>query len=216
MKLRYTMKKLFTLLFILLSCSFSLRAQLYGEFTWCLVYDTTLQRCCIQFENLSVDSGGPILGNHWDFGDGDTSNSSDPFHCYPVAATFFVYLYVYSAGSYDTVIHTLTINHLDTTDCNCDSLIGVNEISSGGFSISPNPFHDKTTLSWYSAGNKKIQDAEIRIYNSIGVLMRTENVVLDERQEFIFERKSLPTGIYYFEISGMDAIKIGQGKFLIE
>jgi len=211
------MKKIF-ILFVLFYISFSLRAQISAEFTWCPVYDTTLQICCIQFEDLSVDSGGTITTYFWSFGDGGSSTIADPRWCYSISDTFEVWLIVTGPSGTDTMIHPLHHDPFDSTNCNCDSLIGVNEISSGGFSISvsPNPFHDKTTLSWHSAGNKKLQDAEIRIYNSLSKLMRVEKIVLGERQEIIFERKSLPAGIYYFEISTMDAIKIGQGKFLIE
>jgi hypothetical protein len=195
------MKKII-ILFAILICSFSLRAQLYGEFTWCPVPDSTGQLCCIQFEDLSVDSGGTISSYHWSFGDGVEGYVSDPRHCYLAIGTYIVYLFVFSSSGVDTVIHSLTITHLDTAGCNCDSLIGVNEISSGNFSftISPNPFHENTIITMHIFGNKKLNDAEIRIYNSIGAFMRTENFVLDGKQEIIFERRSLSPGVYYFTI----------------
>lgn len=214
------MKKLF-LFSILLLFSFSLRAQLTIDFTWCPVYDTSLQTCCIQFENLTVDTNsGDVLGYVWEFSAFDTSHLEDPMHCYPFTGTFTVYLHVTLNGVSvpGGAIHFLTINHLDTTDCNCDSLIGVNEISSGdfSFSLSPNPFREKTILTLYSLRNNQRKDAEIRIYNSPGALLRREKVVFNNRQEIIVEGKLLSEGIYYFEISSVDEAIIARGKFLIE
>jgi len=215
------MKKIITL-FIILICSFSLRAQLTIDFTWCPVYDTSLQTCCIQFQNLTVDSGGGTIGGYiWDFGDGDTSNLSDPLHCYPVTGTFIVYLTVlYNGNPVGPVSHSLTITNLDTTGCNCDSLIGVNEITSGdySFSLAPNPFHERTVFKWQANinVNKNFKDAEMRIYNSLGELMRVEKVALQDQQEIVIERETLPQGVYHFEISTSDAGQIALGKFLIE
>jgi hypothetical protein len=215
------MKKIITF-FIILNSSFSLHAQLTIDFTWCPVYDTSLQTCCIQFENLTVDSGGGTIGGYiWDFGDGDTSNHSDPIHCYPVTGSYTVYLTVFYNGNVLVPIsHSLTITHLDTTSCNCDSLIGVKEIPFGNysFSLAPNPFHNRTILKWSAIVNEntKLSYADFRIYNSLGALMRVEKVALRDQQEIIIERKSLPPGFYHFEISTKDSRQVAFGKFLIE
>jgi PKD repeat protein len=213
------MKKLFTL-FVILTSSFSSRAQISAEFTWCPVYDTTTQLCCIQFENLSVDSGGPITSYFWSTGDGGSSTYSDPQWCYSVTATYIVYLIVTGPSGVDTIFHPLTINHLDTTGCNCDSLIGVNEIASGyySFSLAPNPFHERTVLKLHSNfnENKKFKDAELRIYNSLGELMRVEKVAVHDQQEIVIERATLSPGVYHFEINTRDMGQVAFGKFLIE
>jgi len=213
------MKKIITL-FIILICSFSLRAQLYGEFTWCPVPDSSGTLCCIQFENLSVDSGGTISGYHWSFGDGVEGYISDPRHCYSAIGTYIVYLFVFSSSGVDTVIHSLTITHLDTAGCNCDSLIDVYEIASGkySFSLAPNPFHERTVLKWHVNinENKKFTDAEMKIYNSLGALMRVEKVAVQDQQEIVIERTTLPPGVYHFEISTKEEVKVARGKFLIE
>jgi len=211
------MKKIF-ILFILLSISGFLRAQINAEFTWCPYYDTTLQTCCIQFEDLSVDSAGAINTYYWSTGDGGARYTSDPTWCYSVTTTFEVILIVQGPSGSDTVMHPLTLNYLDTTDCNCDSLNGITEISNRdfSFSISPNPFHDKTSISLISKRNKKLKDGEIRIYNSLGVLQRVEKITFDERQKIIFERKSLLTGLYTFDINSEKLTYPLHGKFLIE
>jgi hypothetical protein len=213
-------KKIVTL-FIILTCSFSLRAQLTIDFTWCPVYDTSLQTCCIQFQNLTVDSGGGTIGGYnWDFGDGDTSNLSDPVHCYPVIGSFTVYLTVFYNGNVLVpVSHSLTITHLDTTGCNCDSLIGVNEITPGkySFSLAPNPFHNRTILKWSTNLNEtNLTDADLRIYNSMGAMIRSEKVKLQDQQQLIIERMTLPPGFYHFEINTSDSRQVALGKFLIE
>jgi hypothetical protein len=211
------MKKPFTLFIILIS-SFSLRAQIFAEFTWCPVYDTTSQMCCIQFEDLSVDSAGAILTYFWSTGDGGSRYVADAHWCYAVTGTYEVILIVTGPSGTDTVTHFLTINHLDTTDCNCDSLIGINEIdnSTFWFSMSPNPFHEKTTVTLKTMGNHRLHHPEIKIYNSIGALIRTENISLDEKQEFILERKSLVHGLYHFVLSSESLKHVVSGKFMIE
>jgi hypothetical protein len=95
----------------------------------------------------------------------------------------------------------------------------VNEINSGNFyfTFSPNPFHETTTLSWGSAGNmnKSLKGLEMRIYNSLGELVRVEQIS-PEKYVLLIERKTLPAGVYYFVTCTEGAEQIIRGKFMIE
>jgi gliding motility-associated-like protein len=48
----------------------------------------------VQFSDLSVSETGSITNHSWDFGDGDTSSSSNPLHTYASAGNFSVTLKV--------------------------------------------------------------------------------------------------------------------------
>lgn len=213
------MKKLILIFWSLFIFNLS-NAQLNAEFTWCPVPDSSGQLCCIQFENLSTDTGGIITSYFYIFGDGQESTLMEPRHCYVAIGTYEVYLFVTdNMGNTDTAIHNLTITHLDTVGCNCDSLIGINEndFNNNLFSLSPNPFRENSTLTWKIKGNSSgnLSPAEIRIYNSTGTIVRVEDVHLNKSQ-FILERKDLPAGIYNFEILSGDKTRMGTGKFIIE
>ena len=57
----------------------------------------TLQGCsplCVDFTDLSTVAGGTIVGWKWDFGDGGTSDSANPHHCYTKAGVYTVSLAV--------------------------------------------------------------------------------------------------------------------------
>ena len=58
--------------------------------------DFTTQNVCLNdttfFENLTTLSNGQIIGNAWNFGDGNSSNSFEPSHVYSAAGTYQVTL----------------------------------------------------------------------------------------------------------------------------
>jgi gliding motility-associated-like protein len=72
----------------------------------------TLQGCvpiCVNFTDLSTISSGSITGWNWNFGDGGTSISQNPHHCYNNPGTYDVTLTVTSNGGCTT---TLTIKKM--------------------------------------------------------------------------------------------------------
>jgi PKD repeat protein len=214
------MKK-FLFILSLLYYSLTSSAQLNADFTWCPVYDTSAQLCCIHFINLSTDTGGIITGYHYQFGDGADGYSMDPLHCYTAIGTYIVYLYVAdNLGNVDTAIHALTITHLDTTGCNCDSLIGVDDMEGAGFimSVYPNPVQTTAMLT-VSAQFPVVhgQQLTLRIYNAMGTRVHTEKVVAGGKQSHItIERRNLPGGLYYYELQSNKRGIAGSGKFLIQ
>ncbi|UTW62485.1 T9SS type A sorting domain-containing protein [bacterium SCSIO 12741] len=60
-------------------------------------YTYAVNGCGVQFTDQSTSASGyPIIGWHWDFGDGTTSNQQNPFHQYAPNNTYTATLYVTS------------------------------------------------------------------------------------------------------------------------
>lgn len=205
--------KLILLFLTMIAITGSARAQLHAEFTWCPEYDTSAQMCCIRFENLSTDTPGIIISYIFDFGDGDMSVFSDPYHCYASTGTYIVTLTIAdNLGYTDTVQHTLTITHLDTTGCNCDSLISVNDPDDLKLTVtvSPNPVSFQATFRW----KQPIRFPELKIYNVLGILVRKES--MSDGSQHTFYREALVSGIYFYEITDGSEKQKAAGKLLLE
>lgn len=111
-------------------------------------------------------------------------------------------LLYYKKGSevFGTPVTCSTIQHL-----------GVDDIETNSFSVSvsPNPFSDMTSLN-ISSNNFRAYSLEI--YNLLGRSIRVaENI---HTPEYIIERGSLPSGIYFYIVSSDN--KNYSGKFIIE
>jgi len=214
-----TMKNLLLLSHLIFLSNFSF-AQLNAEFTWCPEPDSSAQICCIRFENLSTDTGGTITSYFYIFGDGTESTLMQPLHCYSQLGTYIVYLFVTdNLGNVDTAIHSLTITHVDTAGCNCDSLIGINEAEAGfdDFNLTPNPIEDHATLTWSLNGisSRNFSKTDMIIYNAAGQAVRIDPIQLEEGK-YNFERRDLQSGIYYFKIVSADKKLCGRGKFILK
>lgn len=207
------MKKLFfTLLFPLLL--FSVKAQLVADFTWCPQYDSSAQACCIQFQDQSVITGGSISTWSYSFGDGLESTVPNPIHCYVVIGTYIITLIVQdNMGNMDTVYHPISITSMDTTGCNCDSLIGIKEPGSviPVIRVFPNPFHVSAMLDVEMA---KEAVSRLIIFDALGSEVREHSLAL--MNPAIIPREELPSGLYFFEIVSRNGSRLGMGKFIVE
>jgi PKD repeat protein len=76
----------------------------------------------VQFINTSID----VNGNFWDFGDGDTSNATNPIHHYALPGTYLVKLTAYSAatGCPNTFMRTINIRELPAPIVSANPLFG--------------------------------------------------------------------------------------------
>lgn len=70
----------------------------------------------------SSTTGDPQTWN-WDFGDGTTSNESNPIHLYDSAKTYFVSLVIDYGCRYDTVYDTLTVLNLPIVNLSVDTVV---------------------------------------------------------------------------------------------
>lgn len=207
------MKKIF-LLFCLTGFSLCSSAQLQAEFDWCPQYDTTAQLCCIQFHNLSIDTGGTVTSYDYIFGDGQQSTQSDPQHCYVVLGTYLVSLIVTdNLGNSDTVFHPIAITHLDTTGCHCDSLSGINSVEYDmKTQVYPNPFHSAARIEMNS-GMAAEKNCKLIIYSAMGTEVRRKQI--PGLESISIGRMDLPDGVYYYKIQSDDHPLLSSGKFIL-
>jgi len=96
-----------------------------------------------------------------------------------------------------------------TTTC---SLIGIEEQYSPAniIKLFPNPFHISTMLT----SEIRFHEALLKIYNSLGILVRTEKNL--EGGSYILHRQTLPEGLYFFELISTESQFYSAGKFIIE
>jgi PKD repeat protein len=125
----------------------------------------------------------------WDFGDGQTSTISNPFHTYAIEGTYTFSLIVSNDCGSDTTFATITLptsNGIDNQD----------EITN--FHLYPNPATSDITLSYESIS---IGEVEINILNPIGQTIMSE---VSGKQSMKFKKNininNLSDGIYIIEI----------------
>ncbi|MGB0862478.1 MAG: PKD domain-containing protein, partial [Saprospiraceae bacterium] len=111
------------------------------------------------FNNSSVDA----LTYSWDFGDGSTSNQTNPIHIFTTAGTYNVCLYASNACGTDTTCQTVTIvpivacadlpvisNVASSSPTNCNTNNGAITITAT--SANPMEFSVDNGLTWQSTG----------------------------------------------------------------
>ena len=92
--------------------------------------------------------------------------------------------------------------------------IGVNDFEDGIITtVYPNPLHSTARITF--SGNRKFSagDLRLRIYNCFGALVSDENT--SGSNQIIIERKSLPNGLYFYEVTSTKAEK-STGRFVVE
>jgi hypothetical protein len=100
------------------------------------------------------------------------------------------------------------------------SSVGTSETErESAISIFPNPFHTVATINVLPIANgstkhsRLLSGAQLKIYNSLGALMRTEHII--NLTSYVLHRNSLPDGLYFFQLHGEHGETIGAGKFVI-
>ncbi len=88
----------------------------------------------------------------------------------------------------------------------------INNINS--ISVSPNPFHQTTTISDRRQRQKATEKSLLKIFNSMGALVHEEDI--PNVNSYILHRDDLSDGLYFFELQNENHELIGNGKFIIE
>ncbi len=92
--------------------------------------------------------------------------------------------------------------------------IGINETEKNtSVEIFPNPFHDQASINAQFIPQNAGHDAQLKIYNAMGALVRRQTITNQESQ--IINRNNLPDGLYFFELT-TDNKQLSTGKFVIE
>jgi PKD repeat protein len=124
--------------------------------------------CGVYFSDQSVGSN---LNYWWDFGDGNTSSSSNPFHSYATSGTYTVCLTIWdNANCADTICLPVTVNCSSSGNCTADYSFVTDSVGCGVYftnlstggnlnyfwdfgdgnnSSSTNPYHSYATSGSY-------------------------------------------------------------------
>jgi hypothetical protein len=87
------------------------------------------------------------------------------------------------------------------------------EIQNNELNFYPNPFHS-TAKFRFKSSNMELQNSHLKIYNSMGALMRTEKI--SDIQSYQIQRESLGDGMYFFQLQKNSGERIGSGNFIID
>jgi len=94
----------------------------------------------------------------------------------------------------------------------CNVITGIESVKGNAenqISISPNPFHSEAKLQNVNWGA-----CRMKIYNTIGVLIREEKIL--NLTSYTLHRDGLNDGLYFYELRTSSAEMIATGKFIIE
>jgi hypothetical protein len=119
-------------------------------------------------------------------------------------------------GLPDSSVSSPILNSFYTESSFCFAPIytTVREPEKNSVNLFPNPFHANATLKlenekWFEPGN-----CELKIYNSIGVLIRVEKI--SNTHSYTLDRIGLNDGLYFYELRTLNYELIGTGKFIVE
>lgn len=145
----------------------------------------------VQFTNTSQNASS----YKWYFGDGDSSEMTDPEHVYRNAWTYEVLMYAYNQCSYDSLKRSLTT----VNPASVDALPGIS-----GVDLYPNPFADELTIN----GLNETYQVELKDLNGRLIYStRAEGSMLN------LQLGALESGIYMVRI--MDHLSGASGTWKV-
>ncbi|WP_286269438.1 trypsin-like serine protease [Thalassotalea hakodatensis] len=113
-------------------------------------FTSSINGYTVNFTNTSTDDSG-IASSSWNFGDGSSTNQSDPSHTYDNQGTYTVTLQVTdTGGKTNTTSQSVTVG--DVTPPDCDGLTTWS--ASQSYALGDNVAHqgDKYEAIWWSTG----------------------------------------------------------------
>jgi TolB-like protein len=99
------------------------------------------------------------------------------------------------------------------------SYVGITESRKNNFvNFFPNPLHNSARLE-INNSESKITNCELKIYSTLGVLVREEKIL--NLSSYILHRDNLSDGLYYFQLSpdgyrDFNSQLLGSGKFIVD
>jgi len=136
--------------------------------------DYSIANNVVSFTNSSINA----TSYFWDFGDGETSTLENPVHTF-LYGDYTVILIANSSCDADTILIPVSV------------ITGIDKITDrSGIRIYPNPSLGRF---WISFDSSNCPDANIEIYNNIGVVIFKTNI-LQENMEI--DLSNYPDGIY--------------------
>jgi hypothetical protein len=132
----------------------------------------------VQLQNHSLNS----LTYSWDFGDGNTSTVTNPFHTYAAAGTYQVTLTVTDSCGSDMITHTVSTGTTSLPEVNAGCT-----------------FYEVSDNRWMF--NCDVPVKEIQVYDITGKKFSVERMN-SSNGKIIFDMPELSGGIYFVRITG--------------
>ena len=153
----------------------------------------TLSPLQVSFIDLS---GYQPTSWRWDFGDGASSNETNPLHIYDSIGVYTVCLIVTNSNSSDTLCRVLYLGTSATNEFQ----------SSVQISVTPNPFSDNIFVDL----NTDLHSPIFRLYDQIGSLVLENRLTFGVKD---LDTRSVQPGIYFWEVSGNQG-RLKAGKII--
>ncbi len=145
----------------------------------------------ITFTNTSINASAYT----WNFGDGNTSSTTNPIHQFPAAGSYTITLTANKCGKQNTTTQTIIVTLTDVLS---------QKYQNNYWTISPNP-----TTTYISVSSNKNEKLSFKIYNVTGSIIK--GGFFNSEKEINVDK--LPEGIYFLQLFNND-ISIGQQKFI--
>ncbi len=151
----------------------------------------------VRFFNLSQGADYYI----WDFGDGDTSHVSDPFHLYLKEGTFPVSLYAYSNnGCYNSYTLLPGIKVIPAGALRFATVFRPNPDGPLGGDVSNLP-SSKIDMVFFPPVKEQIDNYKLQIFNRAGVLI-FESFDINFGWDGYYRNKKCMQGVYVWYVEG--------------
>jgi PKD repeat protein len=124
----------------------------------------------VVFNNISTTNGGAFFTSTWDFGDGNTSNSTNPTHTYASPGTYTVCLYIWDSinNCADTFCNTIIIG----TSTGCSASFIDSTAGNIGLFYNTSTSSNSFTSYWdFGDGNTSTLTNPVHTYANAGTYM---------------------------------------------
>lgn len=146
-----------------------------------LSFYTNIQERTVSFNNTSTGA----TSYTWDFGDGQTSNSTSANHTYANDGIYTVTLTGENECTSITISEEINVGG-----------VGINEASAANINCVPNPNNGNFRIEFTNINGK----AKINLINTLGQLITTELIDINQNGIHNIDASSLSKGIYFVEV----------------
>ncbi|MEM7035526.1 MAG: HYR domain-containing protein, partial [Bacteroidota bacterium] len=184
--------------------------QLETDFIYQTTGTLTADGCEIQFMNASSVLYGPDSLNFnancltylWDFGDGDSTTSSDPAHTYQTLGSYQVCLTIRDTcrgsqcpGCESTYCKTIVV----------DCPVQTDPAQSSHISIFPNPASTRLFVEWKALTETKMH---LQLLDIHGKMVIEKRAHIQQKGRFQLDVSMLPSAIYFLKLRYDDAVEV--------
>jgi len=151
----------------------------------------------VSFSNVSNNANGYF----WDFGDGNISTDTQPWHEFTALGTYSVMLVAINGNCPNDTTQIL-INVIDD--------LSLNKLDSWSFNVYPNPVKDEINILLDGSWSK---DVKIELMDEAGKKVYVELVQHEKNIQILLQDKNISNGLYILQVS--DENKIENRKLIV-